>query len=415
MKISVRDRDILRRLAGEQAAIAALPVHAEKAELWRKLNDLDSRRPMVWINEICWNEMDFEHELTLQCESPLGRRVEDELRKQLYQWRHLPVDMIVEPVFYSYLFIEDSGFGIQNTENRISQAAGDICSHGYLPQIKQEADVEKIKDPVLTLDREATEDCFSQLDAIFGDLLQVKTGGIARAWFSPWDQLVQWYGVQEALLDLCLRPELIHMCMDRLVNAFLARLRQWEELNVLIVPPGNYRVGSGGLGYTDDLPRPDSGKPVSTCHQWGCAAAQIFSEVGPEMHQEFALNYERRWLERFGLTYYGCCEPLHNKFEILKTIPNLRKISASPWCKLDKLFQQTGDRYVISYKPSPAIFATDEWSPESAEKTLRRDLDLLRGAHVEIILKDLSTLRGQPQRLWEWAAMARRVSEEYAR
>jgi hypothetical protein len=27
------------------------------------------------------------------------------------------------------------------------------------------------------------------------------------------------------------------------------------------------------------------------------------------MHEEFALQYEKRWLERFGLTYYGCCEP----------------------------------------------------------------------------------------------------------
>ena len=65
MVIQARDRDILRRLAEEQAKIAALPVHREKAELWRRLNDLEPVRPLVWINEICWNEMDVDGELTL--------------------------------------------------------------------------------------------------------------------------------------------------------------------------------------------------------------------------------------------------------------------------------------------------------------------------------------------------------------
>jgi hypothetical protein len=39
------------------AAIAALPIHPKKARLWQKLNDLESVRPMVWINQIGWHEM----------------------------------------------------------------------------------------------------------------------------------------------------------------------------------------------------------------------------------------------------------------------------------------------------------------------------------------------------------------------
>ena len=45
IKLSPKDKDILRRLAGELAEIAALPVHKEKARLWQKLNDLRVRAP----------------------------------------------------------------------------------------------------------------------------------------------------------------------------------------------------------------------------------------------------------------------------------------------------------------------------------------------------------------------------------
>ncbi len=85
--LSHKDTEVLRRLADEVARIAALPVHKEKARLWTKLNDLESERPMVWINEICWNEMNVNDELTLQCEHPWARSQETDLRRTIYQWK----------------------------------------------------------------------------------------------------------------------------------------------------------------------------------------------------------------------------------------------------------------------------------------------------------------------------------------
>ena len=83
IRLNQTDKDTLRRLAGELAEIATLPVHKEKAELWRRLNDLQSVRPMVWINEICWNEMNieskdfkFDPETELQQSFVLGAEVD---------------------------------------------------------------------------------------------------------------------------------------------------------------------------------------------------------------------------------------------------------------------------------------------------------------------------------------------------
>ena len=41
-------------------------------------------------------------------------------------------------------------------------------------------------------------------------------------------------------------------------------------------------------------------------------------------------------------------------------------------------------------------------------------LEHARGCHVELIMKDISTVRYQPQRLWQWAEIAMEVAEEYA-
>ena len=57
---------ILRELAKKKADIAALPVQKEKIGMWKKLNSLEKTRPLVWINEIPWHEMDFEDELMLK-------------------------------------------------------------------------------------------------------------------------------------------------------------------------------------------------------------------------------------------------------------------------------------------------------------------------------------------------------------
>ncbi len=133
------------------------------------------------------------------------------------------------------------------------------------------------------------------------------------------------------------------------------------------------------------------------------------------MHWEFALKHDLRWLERWGMTYYGCCEPLDGKIDLLRRIPNLRKISVSPWCNTQRAIQQIGGDYVISRKPSPAIVAEDDWHPERARQDLCDFLKETRGrCHIELIMKDISTVRYRPRRLWEWAAIASEVAEEFA-
>jgi hypothetical protein len=409
------DRDILRLLAAEQAIIAQLPVHREKAVLWRQLNDMHPVRPMVWINEICWNEMNVDDELTLQCAHPWARQQEDGLRQLLYQWRHLPADMIVDDYLSCPLIIHSTGFGVTPIEDILrSDATSTVVSHRYRPQFNTEKDIEKIRKPVITYDAITTEENYQTMGEIYAGILPVRKVGLKGAWFSPWDRLVELWGVEKALTDLVDRPEMVNYAVERFVDSHLDMLDQWENLNLLACNDDNTRIGSGGYGYTSLLPSAgfDASHP-RTCDLWGCATAQIFADISPKMHWEFALRHELRWLERWGLTYYGCCEPLDRKIEILRRIPNLRKISISPWNNLERMLPAIGNDYVLSRKPNPAILARDTWQPEEACYDLRDFLDRTRGLSVELILKDISTVGYDPRRLWEWAALAMQTVEVY--
>ncbi len=406
--ITYHDRDWLRRLGVEQAAIASLPVHREKAEMWRRLNDRQAVRPMVWINEICWNEMNVDDELTLRCEGTWARQIETELRRLLYQWRHLPADMIVDDYIACPLVIHSTGFGLQEDVDIVRTSdSSDIVSRHFHPLIVNPEDVEKIQNPKVTYDRVATEERYSLMCDIFGEILPVRQVGIKGRWFAPWDELIRWWGVEDAMRDLVDRPDMVEAVIARLVDAYLCELDQWEELNLLTRNDDNTRIGSGGYGHTSQLP----GQPFDPAHPhtanlWGCATAQIFGSVSPRMHWDFALKHEMRWLERWGMTYYGCCEPLDVKMGILRKIPNLRKVSTSPWVNTDRAVKEIGADYVMSRKPNPAVLATDVFNPETARTDLTAFLDKATGCQVEIIMKDISTVRNDPRRLWAWEKIA---------
>ena len=86
----------------------------------------------------------------------------------------------------------------------------------------------------------------------------------------------------------------------------------------------------------------------------------------------------------------------------------------SRWINVDEAVSNIGTRYVFSYKPNPAVFATNSWDKESAEAELRYVLEKAKGCAVEIIMKDISTVRYEPQRLWAWAQMASEITEQYS-
>jgi len=407
---------VLRSLAEELARIASLPGHQEKSVLWQRMNDLESDRPMVWINEIPWHEMNYNEELTLRCKNVWARSQEDLMRKTIYQWRHMPGDMVVNAWLDCPLSIHSTDFGIvEDVDIAQTDHTSDVVSRHFNIQIRDMDDLAKIEMPHVSHNESATEIRFQVMNDLFGSILPVRKQGQTHIWFTPWDYLVRWWGVQELMMDLILRPEMVHAFYERMVQAWMVELDQFEMQNLLSLDNNNTRIGSGAYGYTNEMPGnnfdPEWVKPQN---MWGCSNAQIFSEVSPEMHWEFAIEHDLKWMERWNMTYYGCCEPLAGKGHLLKRIPNLRKVSFSPWNNTRKGIEELGGDYVISRKPSPAIFAGSSFDPVQARREISEFLEVAgSNCHIEMVMKDISTVKYDPSRLWDWESICMEEVTKY--
>ncbi|MGD1002555.1 MAG: hypothetical protein ABSA67_17835 [Candidatus Brocadiia bacterium] len=407
---SRKDVAIVRDLAARVAEIAALPVQEEKRVLWRKLNARKPARPMVMIDQICWNEMNVGDELTPTCADAECRGYEERLRRTIYQWKHFPVDKAVDPFITVPKAIRNSGFGVAiEEETAVTDPTSDVVGHRYENQFRTEADLEKIRTPRISHDAAETERRMAVAHELFDGLLDVRPWG-ADPYLSLWDLVAMWMGVENALFALADKPDFMHRMVARLTDGYLCMLDQLEKQGLLCEPQSLIHCTGA---YTDELPAPgyDPRKP-RTKDLWMFGLAQMFATVSPGMFKEFEVDYAGRICERFGLVYYGCCDPLDGKMAEVRMIPHVRKVSMSPWVNEERGAAEIGGDFVYSRKPSPALLATDGFSPEKvrADLAATRSVCEKYGCPLEFILKDISTVRYEPQRLYEWARIAMQVA-----
>jgi hypothetical protein len=164
------------------------------------------------------------------------------------------------------------------------------------------------------------------------------------------------------------------------------------------------------MPYAQELddPAPNSG-PVSRKGLWYYAASQETTGVGPKQFDEFMFQYQMPIMAPFGLVAYGCCEDLTQKIDVLRQLPNLRRIAVSPMANVARCAEQIGQDYVLSYRPSPADMVGYGFDSTRIQGILTRDLEACGDCHVDITLKDVETVQHDPERVRRWVGITREV------
>jgi hypothetical protein len=418
-----QDRTVLRELAQKIAEIAALPIQEEKKRLWRLHNGLRPERPMVTIDQVCWNELNIDGKLTLRCEDAGCRIYEDRFRKTLFQWEYFPADMVVEDYVRFAIAINDvpatvnnlpgALFGMKISENTLAtDTANDIVSHDYHNQFTSIDDVmEKIQMPVVSVDAAETKLRHEKAHWLFDGILPVREEGWGYdPYLSCWDPIAMWMSITGVLYGMIDNPEMMHALIGRVVQGYMTMLDQLEEQNLIYKYPQALVHTTGA--WTDELPGPGfASRGAKTSDLWMYAMAQAFTTVSPAMFEEYEINYLMPLFERFGLVYYGCCDPLEDRMDKVKRIPHVRKISVSPWAKRESCAEQIGRDYVVSGKPNPAFLADTSFNEEILKKDLlaTREIAGRYGCPLEFAFKDISTIKNDPARLFKAAGIAMKI------
>ena len=406
------DSSVLRSLAERYSEIANLDIQNERIERYYKTVGLEEVRPIVLIDEVPWGEIRDEA-LELRCEHEEQRQLEGRLRRALYQWDHFQVDLVIPPVFRVPKRIRSSGIGLAVRDVQIKGDTGAyIASHAYEDQLKTEEDLEALRLPTITYDAEGTERAAELAADVFSGLLDVRLTGTNYA-YNIWDVISEYRGVENLLMDLAVRPEFMHRTAAKFMEIAAAIGRQYEDLGLLdpdlillhCTPACARELPAAG--YTGNARLADV---------WGRCSAQIFAAVSPEMHDEFDLVYNQQLFGGCGLLYYGCCEPMDHKIDILrKRFENLRKISITPWADPEIAARNIGGDYVLAGKPNPAFVNSPTFDPEPVKKEIERYLEACRryGTTCEFVLKDISTIANNPDNLTTWADTVNGVIDRY--
>jgi hypothetical protein len=406
-----KEKDILRSLAGRVREISDLPEMEERRQRFYNLNALKPDRPVVLCSpEGAWGELLPSDRL--ECTDELLRGWEYALRSQIYSWEHIKDDIALEPCFGVGWCVNCGDYGVTSQKTHGENRG----SYRWDPVIKDlDKDLDKLTFRAPSVDRKQTRENMDLANEILGDLLTVQpAGGFWWTMGLTWSA-IDLIGLEGLMLAMYDNPEGLHRLMKWLMDEQMNFITWFEKEGLLTINNRNGGVGSGGVAYTHELPQPDwkEGQPARLKDLWGFGESQETVGVSPEMFAEFIFPYQLPLLNKFGLNCYGCCEAVHERWQYIRNVPNLRRISVAPWCDQRIMAKNLGKDYVYSRKPNPALICVS-FDEDAIRKDIRNTLEAAGNCALEFIMKDTHTVQNDPSRITRWVEIALEEVKNYA-
>ncbi len=388
----------LRELASKQAEYAALPIMAERKQMWYDLNDAKpGARPPV-IVETWTFDRDFMPEGVLRCTSEVGRGIEWQLLRNIRNHELINDDKVIPDTFDIGWNTEIDEFGVQIATETVADGQGVATGYRFLHPIKNlKEDLALLKPATCRVDRDRTLAWKAFLEDLFEGIMpvEIRTGTFGGTMLTH--RVIELMGMETFFLAMLDCPDETHQLM-RFLRDNCLRVMHWAESEGLL-RLNNGNQDSFGSSYNFTTKLPTSGmvdNKVKLSDMWGCANSQESIGISPSMFHEFCFPYYREVCQPMGLLYFGCCEPAHPFWEDLRNLPHLKKISISRWCNQQYMGEALqGTEIVFSRKPDPNFLSVDEHLDEEAWAAhIRESLEAARGVFLEFIVRDVYTVHG---------------------
>lgn len=409
--MNTKDRERLRELARHQLEIANSKKNLERTELWKRHNMCRGERPTIHIEVGT-----FAHEAItprLICTDSDARAIEYKLLETTVNLEVFDDDRVVPPYFQLPYDTYFTLFGHNIKQTVIKKDDGTEMGHHFEHIIDDlEDDFDKITSPsVYGVNKESTQKKLDFYNDLFGDILPVKL--ITNALYAvPTQHVVHMMGMENMLYSMYDYPELFLEMMDRIANDYIAYFKHLESENALLQTHAYEWLAQGSMAFYDEEEKDGN---IKTSDIWGFLDSQETVGISPKMFHDLVFPCYKKIAECYGRLSYGCCEPVHTFWDDIKTLPNLKKVSISPWCNEEFMAEQLrGSNIIYLRKPSPNFLGVGAELDEAAfREHIEKTVKTARGCNLEIAQRDVYTVNNDMNKVKRYVEIIRETIENY--
>ena len=405
-----KDRDILRETARTQLEWTHSPQNQALLREWPRHNACLPGRPLLHLE--MWT---FEAEVLtplLRCETEAAREVETRLLRQYLNLSLLGDDHPVADYYPVYWRAGMVPFNIEVKRHFAQDSSGGSLGHAFETPIEDlDGDWHKLKKSRFGADRAATLAYRDWVQDILGDILPVRLD-MNALYAVPTQDIVHLMGMENMMVAMLDSPRRFAEMLARYAEDTLEYYRFLEREALLLPTTGCQLLPQGSWCFTDELPA----APQTTREVWGFMDSQESVSISPQMFAELVFPCYQTIAAQYGLLSYGCCEPVDKVWgPCLSTLPNLRKVSISPWCDEAYMGEQLrGRKIVYLRKPSPNFLGLGGPLDEDALRAhIQKTLGCAAGCTLEIAQRDVYTVGGNVHNARRYVQVLREEIENH--
>jgi len=412
--ITEKERLYLRDLAKKQLEYAKMPKNIKREKLWYDHNQLHGEKPPVIIETGPFVREMFP---PLVCETKTGKDIEFKLLKQIINYELVDDDKVIPDYFriQHKINMKEHNMDIK-VHHAVDKDGRTVGYHQDNPIKDLKKDFHLLQKSVYSYDAKYTKENVEFVENLFGDILPVKIINNSLNWFITYTaRAVNIMGLERLMYSMIDYPDLTHKMLEFIYQDSMEYVDWQQEQGLLTLNNNNIMAGSGSYGFTNQLPTENYKKTgkITTKDLWGNMNSQESVGISPTMFKEFIFPYFQKTVDRFGLIYYGCCEPVHEIWDCcLSKIPNLRKVSISPWCDEEYMGQALkGTNVIYSRKPSPNYIGVGSLDEGEFRKHITKTLKAAKGLETEIIFRDIYTVNNEKYKVKKAINITRELIE----